>query len=165
MYRLASRINRPIEIFARLSHLAVGLIHTIGRACQLQVRTYPLVNVWSISLNPAEDSSMVHGKPTLSHHLFQVLMAELVSAIPSDAQENDRGLVMTPFERGFMLFQDYDSRKVIDEPKQDNNSKAIPATEPITLYMTSLMVLDELGASKPMFELCKTVRFDVLKLN
>jgi hypothetical protein len=37
---------------------------------------------------------------------------------------------MTPLERGFILSQEYDSRGVMDELKQDNNSKAIPATEP-----------------------------------
>jgi hypothetical protein len=54
----------------------------------------------------------------------------LIAAIPADSQEDDGGLVVPPLERRFMLLQEYDSRRVIDEPKQDNSSKAILATEP-----------------------------------
>ena len=51
---------------------------------------------------------------------------------------------MTPFERGFMLFQEYDSRRVIDEPKQDKRSKAIPATKPASRHqITSALVIDK----------------------
>ena len=73
---------------------------------------------------------MIDRKPTLIHHFFNVAVAELIVAIPADAQDDDGGLVVPPLERRFMLLQEYDSRRVIDEPKQDNSSKAILATEP-----------------------------------
>jgi hypothetical protein len=51
------------------------------------------------------------------HHLFDIAVRKLVSAIPSDAQQNDARFEVTPLERGFILFQEYDSRWVIAELK------------------------------------------------
>jgi hypothetical protein len=107
----------PVESMARvviltaLAYFDVRLINAIRSAREFQMLPDPLIDLGGILLNPAEDSSMVHSQPTLSHHLFQVPIAEMVSAIPSDAQENDRRLVVTPFERGFILFQDDASRR------------------------------------------------------
>jgi hypothetical protein len=58
---------------------------------------------------------VIHVEPTLTHHLFNVAVGELVSAIPSDAQKNNRGFVVPPFERGLILLQEYDSRSVLVE--------------------------------------------------
>jgi hypothetical protein len=73
---------------------------------------------------------MVHGESSLPHHLFKVTVGELVSAIPADAQKDDRRLEVTPLERRFILLQEYDSRRVIGEPEENSSSEAIPATEP-----------------------------------
>ena len=36
---------------------------------------------------------MVHRQPALLHHLFKVSIAQSVSAVPADAQENDFGSI------------------------------------------------------------------------
>jgi len=54
----------------------------------------------------------------------------LISSIPSDAEEDEGGLIVPPLERGLVLFQEYDSRMVVNEPDENISSKAIPATEP-----------------------------------
>ena len=71
---------------------------------------------------------MIYTEPTLSHHLFNISIAELIPAIPSDAKENKGWLEVAPLERGFTLFQEYDSRRMMDEPEQDNSSESILAT-------------------------------------
>jgi hypothetical protein len=59
---------------------------------------------------------MIYTETALVHHLFQISIAELIPAIPSDAQENKRWLEVSPLERRFALFQKCDSRRVMDEP-------------------------------------------------
>src|SRR5581483_5661176 len=51
-----------------------------------------------IALNPSVNGSMIDLQPTLPHHFFEVPIAERIAQIPSDAQEDDVGLKMTPFE-------------------------------------------------------------------
>jgi hypothetical protein len=63
------------------------------------------------------------------HHRFDITLRELVAAIPMNAQKDNRGHVVPPFEGVFMLFQEYDSQRVIDEPVENNCSIAILATE------------------------------------
>lgn len=58
---------------------------------------------------------MIYGETVIFHHLCDVAVRELVSTMPSDAQKNNGGLVVTPLERGLILFQEYDSRRVLSE--------------------------------------------------
>jgi hypothetical protein len=57
---------------------------------------------------------MIHGEATLSHHLLQVAAGELVAAIPSNAQKDDRWLEVPPLERRFWMLQEYDSGRKRD---------------------------------------------------
>jgi hypothetical protein len=43
---------------------------------------------------------MIHGEATLAHHLFQITIRELKTAIPANAQENDRWLIVPPLKKG-----------------------------------------------------------------
>jgi hypothetical protein len=73
---------------------------------------------------------VVYRQSALPHHLLQIPIRELVSAIPPDVQQDDRRLELAPLEGGLRMLQEYDSRRVIEEPEENNSSKAIPATEP-----------------------------------
>lgn len=42
---------------------------------------------------------MIHCQSAFAHHLLKVAVAEGVAAIPADAQEDDRQLVVPPLER------------------------------------------------------------------
>jgi Fe-S cluster assembly ATPase SufC len=52
---------------------------------------------------------MIRGEAALVHHLLQVAIRELVSAIPAGAQKDDCGLEVAPLERGLVLLDEYDS--------------------------------------------------------
>ena len=41
---------------------------------------------------------MIHRQTPLQHHLFQVAVAQGISQVPPDTQEDDVGLEMTPLE-------------------------------------------------------------------
>ncbi|HEY6406976.1 MAG TPA: hypothetical protein VIY29_05880 [Ktedonobacteraceae bacterium] len=43
---------------------------------------------------------MIVVQTPLEHHLFQVSVAERIPEIPADAEQNNLGLEVTPFERG-----------------------------------------------------------------
>ena len=75
--------------------------------------THAFIDLRSITLYPTKDSRVIHFEPTLSHHLLDIAVGELVAAIPSNAQKNNRGFVVPPFERGLILLQEYDPRSVL----------------------------------------------------
>jgi len=58
---------------------------------------------------------MIDGEAALAHHLFEVAVGELVSAIPADAQKDDRRLEVPPLERGLVLLHEADSRRGMAE--------------------------------------------------
>jgi hypothetical protein len=58
---------------------------------------------------------VVYVEPTLTHHLLDVPIRKLIPAIPSDAQKYYGRLEVTPFERGFIWLQKYDSERMLDE--------------------------------------------------
>jgi hypothetical protein len=58
---------------------------------------------------------VIHRQATLTHHLLQIAVGKLIPTIPADAQKDDRRLEVTPLERGFMLLQEYDSLRMMDE--------------------------------------------------
>ena len=126
-------IDGSVKIFPLRADLHVRLVEAVGGAAHLQVRAHPLVDLWSVTLHPAEDGRLVYGESPLPHHLLQVAVRELVPAIPPDAQKDDRGLEKTPLERGLVLLQGYDSRRVMDEPEDYHCLQIISATEPVVV--------------------------------
>jgi len=60
---------------------------------------------------------MIYVESTLSHHLFSVSIRKLIAAISTDAQKNERRLKVSPLKRGVVLLQEYNSWRVMDEPK------------------------------------------------
>jgi len=105
------RCKNRVEV--RKVAIDVRLIHLIGSASELQVRADPLINLRGIPLDPPENRGVVYTESSLFHHLFQISVAKLVTQIPSDAQQDDGGLEVAPLERGLILFQEYDARRVI----------------------------------------------------
>ena len=56
---------------------------------------------------------MIHGEAALAYHLLKIPAVGLVSAIPTDAHQDDCRLEVTPLERGLVLLQEDDSRRVM----------------------------------------------------
>jgi len=52
-----------------------------------------------VTLNPAVNRGVIDMQSAFQHHRFQIAVAQRIPQIPTDAQENDVGLEMTPFER------------------------------------------------------------------
>ena len=52
---------------------------------------------------------MIYIEPTLSDHLFEIAVAEGVSAVPADAQEDDFGFKVPPLEGGGVVLHEPDS--------------------------------------------------------
>ena len=50
-------------------------------------------------LNPTIDSGMINAQPAFSHNLFQVTIAEGVSQVPTDTQQDDFGLIVPPLKQ------------------------------------------------------------------
>jgi hypothetical protein len=86
---------------------------------------------------------MIHFKPSFTHHLFDIAIRKLVSTVPTNAQKNYGRLKVAPFERGFILFQEYAYRRVIFDWRADYNSETILATEP----RVALRLVEVKGAS------------------
>jgi hypothetical protein len=57
---------------------------------------------------------VIHIESALSHHLLDIAIRKLAATILSDAQKNYGRLEVTPFERGFILFQEYDPERMSD---------------------------------------------------
>lgn len=106
---LPSLSTTRVVILACLPNYDIGFIYSIRSAGELQMGTNTLINLGRVSLDPSPDSRVVHFEATLVHHLFQIAVGELVSAIPSDTQKNNRRLKVPPFKGGHILLHKYDS--------------------------------------------------------
>ena len=131
---LSSCPATSLRPFTRRSLQSEGEVFSLRGAARAsgycQVRAHPPVGSGGVALNPPEARDVIHGPPALARHLFQVTVREEIPAIPSDAQKDDRRLEVTPLERGFILLQEYDSLRMMDEPKENSSSEASPVTEP-----------------------------------
>jgi len=107
------------KIFTRLTDFDVSLVHPIGRAAHLQMLTYSLIDLRGVPLDPTKDGRVIHVESTFTHHLFDIAVRELVATVPANAQKDERRLEVSPLERGRILFQEYGSRRVIDELKAE----------------------------------------------
>jgi hypothetical protein len=56
---------------------------------------------------------MIYTQSSLSHHLFQITIGELVAAIPPDAQKDDSRFEVESLERGLMLLHEDDSERMM----------------------------------------------------
>lgn len=104
-------IESPIKILPLFTNFNISLVDAVRGARELQVRTNSFIDLGRISLAPPENCRVVYSQTALTHHLFQVAVRELILAIPSDAQKDDRWLKVTPLERGLGLIQGDNSRR------------------------------------------------------
>ena len=103
--RVPLRIKGSIEVHPLLFHLDVRLVHKPRVVRGFEVGPTALLQFWCIALDPAIDRRMINVQAPFEQHLFQIAVAQSISEVPADAQQNDVGLEMTPFER--MLVKTY----------------------------------------------------------
>jgi hypothetical protein len=53
------------------------------------MRTDALVDFGSIFLHPTEHRRVIHTKSALTHHLFNIAIGKLVTAVPANAEQDD----------------------------------------------------------------------------
>ena len=61
-------------------------------------RTNSFLQIRSICLNPPVNRRVIEREAALSHHFFEVTIAEGITQIPAYAEKDNFALVMTPFE-------------------------------------------------------------------
>jgi hypothetical protein len=93
------RIHSPVEVKPDLLDFNIRLIHFPGVVAGFEMRSATLLQFGGILLNPAVDRGVIDVQTPLEHHLLQVTVAQSIAQVPPDAQENDVGLEVTPFER------------------------------------------------------------------
>jgi hypothetical protein len=111
--RITCRIYRSVQILPLGSYLHIGLVEALGGAAHLRMRANPLVDFRGEALYPSPHGCVLYGQTTLTHHLFQVAVGELVFAMPTDAQKDERRLEVAPLERGLRMLQEEDSRRMM----------------------------------------------------
>ncbi len=104
-------IDRTIQKLTGLPDFDVGLIHPIGRAAHLQMRTDSFVYFRSVSLYSPKHGRVIHRKPALTHHLFDITVRKLIAKIPADTQQNEFRLEVRPLEIGFFTLHEQVSRE------------------------------------------------------
>lgn len=62
--------------------------------------TKPLIQNGRITLHPTPYGDVIYREPTLRHDLLQIAVAERVSQIPPDAQNDNHILEVAPTEQG-----------------------------------------------------------------
>jgi hypothetical protein len=64
------------------------------------MRSASLLQFGCVVLHPAIDRGMIDMQSPLEHHFLQVSIAERISEVPANTEQNTLWLEVTPFERG-----------------------------------------------------------------
>ena len=95
-----------MSIYARSGRLGplaadldVGLVNSPARRLRpTPLPAQPFLHFWSESLHPAIDRGVVDRDAALSHHRFEVAVADRVAAVPAYCPEHDFPPEVTPLE-------------------------------------------------------------------
>src|SRR5260221_9727608 len=126
--RVPFGIDGSVQVHPDFLHLDVRLIHSPGVIGGFEMRSTALVEFRGIPLDPAVDGRMIDAESALSHHLFQVAVAQCIAQVPADAQENYLAFKGTPFER--ILLGHKGNSSAVLEYSRVYHSILIFATEP-----------------------------------
>ena len=92
-------IDRTIEVFPFIFDLDIRFIHPVGIVRRLEARPTSFLQLWSVTLDPAEDCGVIHRKASFQHHFLEIPIAQSVAQIPADAEQDDFSFKLTPLER------------------------------------------------------------------
>jgi hypothetical protein len=62
-----------------------------------------LIKFRSVALNPTPDGHVIHTDVPFRHDLFEITQAQSISKITTNAQNDDLGFEMSPFEQRWPL--------------------------------------------------------------
>src|SRR5689334_22475629 len=92
--RVAMAIDRAGQVHPAPSDFDVGFIHMPPASDGSLSAIEPLQQLGRITNDPAMYRSVIDGDAPLGHHLFQIPEAEIVSQIPSHAEQDYRAIKM-----------------------------------------------------------------------
>src|SRR6185437_13342391 len=123
------RIDRSIQIHPDPFDFEVRLIDPRSIGCAFEMRSAAPVQFWCEMLHPPIDRGMVDVETSFPHHFFEVAVAERVAQIPAQAQENNLGFEVPPFERTRLAHEENSSARL--DTAEFTTSSAFLATEPV----------------------------------
>src|SRR6266536_2452393 len=94
------RIHSSIEVHPDLFHFHIRFIDAPRVVRRVEMRAAALLQFGCVVLHPAIDGGVIDVQSSLEHHLLQIPVAQWIPEVPTDAQQNNLGLKVTPFERG-----------------------------------------------------------------
>ena len=95
---VAFGINCSVEVLPPLFDFDISLIDAVGVVGRLQIRLGSFLQFRSVMLDPAKDGRMIDCKASLVHHFFDISVAEGITQVPADAQENDFSFIAAALE-------------------------------------------------------------------
>src|SRR6266568_1697324 len=137
--RISLRIYRAIEVHPHFFHLDVRLIDAPRVVGHFKMGSAALLQFRCVALVPTVDGGVIDLETSLEHDLFQISIAQWITKVPPDAEQNDLGLEVTPFERGKGIHKIGSSR--FSEYRRVYCILAIFATQPLFLSENSLGLL------------------------
>src|SRR3982751_5167750 len=96
--RLAPAVDGTVQIGPAPLHRDVCLINPPRAVAPVQVRPDPLLQLWRISLDPAEDGCVVHRDATVLEHQREIAVADREHQIPSDRPQDHLGRELPALE-------------------------------------------------------------------
>jgi hypothetical protein len=79
--------------------LDIRFIYPVGIVRRLEARPTSFLQLWSVTLDPAEDRGVIHRKTSLQHHFLEIPIAQSAAQILADAEQDGLSFKLTPLER------------------------------------------------------------------
>ena len=96
--RGAGGIDGSVEVASATLDTNVGLIDTPGPIGGLEMTAQPLLQFWTVALDPAPDGRVVRFEAALAEQLFDIAKRERVSQVPARGAQNQLGFGLSPLE-------------------------------------------------------------------
>ena len=95
---LAGGVHGTIEELVLTFHLYISFVGAVAFVGGLQMWPAASVQFGCVSLDPAPDTTGIHGHTAFCQKFGNVLVGEGISEVPADAQNNHLAREMTAFE-------------------------------------------------------------------
>jgi hypothetical protein len=128
--RLALSIHGPIAVVPLLCNPDGRLINAVGIVGEVQVRSTPLSQFWSLGPDPATHRRMVDPHATFPQGCFHVAIAQRLTQIPPHGAEDNGGFNVAPFAQSRLMHGQSVRSWGRDGLTRCIRSPAILATEP-----------------------------------
>src|SRR4051812_16561383 len=95
---LTSGVDRSVQVSLLAFHLDVGFIEAPAFVGWLQVPSTPLVQLWTIELDPPPDTARADSQTSFGGHLTHLCHRNRIAEIPAHTPHDDVTRIMSPLE-------------------------------------------------------------------